>query len=216
MLWTADSVEYRSVSMYAAFSGETLIWIKSTGGTPTVFNIKKVTKSSDISNGDTLVIGCPGYGVFVTDSLYTQAETGNPNMLWETEEKEILGNYVTDITGLMTFKVVSRATDYLGRWSITLQSNQYNYFLNRGRQFTQAFTRLFLTQSNLPSLFVKTSNGRIVMYGDEDDQKYYLVARHNPGEASGLYEGLEFTPGATGTPPSGTQVCYFYKIQPVT
>lgn len=28
MLWTADSVEYRSVPMYAAYSGDTLIWMK--------------------------------------------------------------------------------------------------------------------------------------------------------------------------------------------
>lgn len=68
MLWTADSVEYRSVPMYAAYSGDTLIWLKDSdmgdyltlefvsGGTLLLDFSGKTTEMS-VNKGDFQTVG---------------------------------------------------------------------------------------------------------------------------------------------------------------
>lgn len=54
MLWTADSVEYRGVSMEAAYSGDTLIWRKARQYEATL-----VTSMTQIDSASTYVLACP-------------------------------------------------------------------------------------------------------------------------------------------------------------
>ena len=54
MLWTADTVEYRGVSMDAAYSGSTLIWYKDTP-----VNAVLVTSTTQVDSASTYVLAYP-------------------------------------------------------------------------------------------------------------------------------------------------------------
>lgn len=74
MLWTADSVYYRDVSMGAAYSGDTLIWMKKKPEGDEVWEISEIVNyDTDIKEGDT-VLFMYSDGKYVSDRIEPMVE----------------------------------------------------------------------------------------------------------------------------------------------
>lgn len=220
MLWTADSVEYRSVSMDAAFSGDTLIWLKDHN---TGYKLTKITSvtATPITTSDTLVIGCPDYGTFVTDSLFTITfgTTSYTNCLLETSERTIRGAYIDDTSGLLLLKpshISSSVSPNYRTWRVDVKTPNYeNKYVGRGTK-THTKKRLFVQGGGNQAvdgwLDVQEGTGRLAEWDSVLGEMVYLAAGHSQGDGQGLYKDLYYEREVNLTT---NKPCYLFKVQSV-
>jgi hypothetical protein len=120
MFWEADNVEYRGVSMDAAYSGDTLIWTK--------YKAELVTSTTQITSTDTYILACPvtieKVAVGVSRGLKTQS--GNTSHMYATKAA-IANDFVYVPGGAFKFKISNRYS-YADGW-YHLKDVSTEYFL---------------------------------------------------------------------------------------
>lgn len=200
MIWTADSVEYRSIDCKAAYSGETLLWVKNTEPVA-----KEVTT---LSTADTYII-IAGDRIAVTDDLVYN--TGYPAPATSTMSlQDVYFNSTHQLIGYIPpnafkFKVQQRDS-YNGKYKIVESGSGYELVVNgtTGSLYLSSYYsgNLFFINKNLAR---EDKVVRSVGFYNI----YYEIASGG-GAYTSYYKNWNYYPAADGYTP---EMVYFRYIK---